>query len=256
MSGKTYVGNSSSKSVRPKKIYAGNGSNLSKAVKVVYVGNSSGKSVEVWRNSTLPDTYQKVEYIYNNGLTQYIDTGIKPNSDTETIIDFLLPQSNLGGIFGVQDWFGSSSNNSYMLGAKYDAVYFEYGNVSSTAHERTTASISYNTKYRVTFNEGGKFYLDNSLVDTKTVTFSSISKNILLFKYYYRYNSSGSFEVKSGCSLYVYHFQIKQGNSLVRDMYPCYLKSNSQTVGMYDLIGGQFYANSGTGIFYKGPDID
>ena len=85
--GKTYVGNSSGVAKVPKKIYAGNSSNVAKAVKVVYCGNSSGKAVEVWRNSTLPSTYQKVEYIFNTGGKQYINTGILANSDTKVMLE-------------------------------------------------------------------------------------------------------------------------------------------------------------------------
>ena len=54
----------------------------------------------------------------------------------------------------------------------------------------------------------------------------------------------------------LYSFRVWQNKSMIRDMYPCYLKSDSQVVGMYDLIGNQFYGNDGTGIFYKGPDVN
>ena len=88
MGGKTYVGTGSSKV--PKKIYYGNASNQSKKVLKIYVGNPSGKSVRVWPNALLPSAYQQVEYILNSNHSQWIDTGIVPNSDTMIGIEFIV----------------------------------------------------------------------------------------------------------------------------------------------------------------------
>ena len=38
------------------------------------------------------------------------------------------------------------------------------------------------------------------------------------------------------------------------DFVPCYLKLDG-TIGMYDLVSGEFYTNQGTGTFEKGDDI-
>lgn len=253
--GKTYVGNSSGVAKVPKKIYAGNSSNVAKAVKVVYCGNSSGKAVEVWRNSTLPSTYQKVEYIYNTGGTQYINIGVKPNSDTTVETEFKYGLATYSTqFFGV----GYSNQRCY-------EIFFSSSSSSTSStwnfNDKTNfVNITRDAKHTLVFNApGGKFYVDGSLKHTLTDTFSTMGLPILLFARYYSENSpsstSGTIQIAM-VPLYVYHFVVKQGNVMVRDMYPCYLKSNTQTVGMYDLANGQFYGNSGTGIFYKGPDVN
>jgi hypothetical protein len=248
--GKTYAGNTSDVSAIPKKIYAGDTSNHSVPCKVAYCGDSNGKSVEVWRNSDLPSAYQKIEYIYNtSGGNQWIDTGVIPNSDTTIYVKYKplsYPSGNLThGVFGI-------IYNTSTARVTYESdgtTYFGTGSSFSLG------LITANTINEVIYNApGGKFYLNGVPKATKTNTFSAFSnKTMPLFalwavqdnKYYYDQNT-----------LYIYKFSVRQNNVLIRDMYPCYLKSDSQTVGMYDLIGGQFYGNSGTGIFYKGPDID
>lgn len=244
--GKTYVGNASGVAKVPKKIYAGNSSNVAKAVKVVYCGNSSGKSVEVWRNSTLPSTYQKVQYIYNTGGTQYINTGVKPNSDTRVEIEFMRVNSQ-AHVFFSADETGAKSYYAGTTNTQNSTIYCYFGGATDFSSD-----TSLNTKYNLSFNaSGGKFYLNNVLQFTLTNTFSASANPILLFGTYY--NNAVS---KSSDGVYLYRFIVRQGNSIIRDMFPCYLKSNTQTVGMYDLTNGQYYGNSGTGIFYKGPDID
>ena len=255
MSGKTYVGNASGVAKVPKKIYAGNSSNVAKAVKVVYCGNSSGKAVEVWRNSTLPSTYQKVEYIFNTGKTEYINIGVKPNSDTRAEIEFKrVSYSNNGALFGVENY----SDN------KYYSVAFGNGSqinpVCAFGPQTMSLDTVYlNTKYKLYFNQpGGEFYLDGGTKKTSTMTFSAFDYPIILFGRYYISGPNGSTRTiePSTDGFYVYHFVVKQANSIIRDMYPCYLKSDTQVVGMYDVANSQLYGNNGTGIFYKGPDID
>ena len=42
--------------------------------------------------------------------------------------------------------------------------------------------------------------------------------------------------------------------TLIRNFVPCYRKSDS-VIGMYDLVNGVFYTNSGYGTLDKGPDV-
>lgn len=251
--GKTYAGDVSSESVTPKHIYVGNTSNLSEECKVVYMGNSSNKSVEVWRNNTLPSEYQKVEYIFNTGGTQYIDTGVKPNSDTTIIVDFTptsFPTSGniYSAVFGL--YMSFQVRFSLDVGQSPNKFIAYFG----TASSNTIASgLSANTRYLVEFNQpGGKFYVNGTLGYTSTYTFSTLNHNMLLFgQWVFDHDNT-----PAQAYIRMHHFQVKQGGTMIRDMWPCYEKADTQNVGMYDLIGGQFYGNDGTGIFYKGPDIN
>ena len=53
----------------------------------------------------------------------------------------------------------------------------------------------------------------------------------------------------------VYSFKAYEYDVLIRDMIPCYRKAD-HVIGMYDLVNDVFYTNSGTGTFYKGPDVN
>ena len=38
------------------------------------------------------------------------------------------------------------------------------------------------------------------------------------------------------------------------ELIPCYRKSDN-VIGLYDMVGGTFYINNGTGTFTKGDDV-
>ena len=48
----------------------------------------------------------------------------------------------------------------------------------------------------------------------------------------------------------LYYAQLYSGDSSIRDFLPC--KNASGAVGLYDLVGKQFYGNAGTGTFTAG----
>ena len=52
----------------------------------------------------------------------------------------------------------------------------------------------------------------------------------------------------------MWYFQIYDNWVLVRDLVPCYRKSDS-VIGLYDLVNNQFYTNSWTGTFTKWADV-
>lgn len=51
----------------------------------------------------------------------------------------------------------------------------------------------------------------------------------------------------------LYACQIYDNGTLVRDFYPC--TNESGAVGLYDLVGKQFYSNAGTGAFVAGAEV-
>ena len=54
---------------------------------------------------------------------------------------------------------------------------------------------------------------------------------------------------------YVYSLKIYDGDTAVREFIPCYRKSDN-IIGMYDLVNGKFYTNSGTEEFIKGEAVE
>lgn len=253
--GKTYVGNTSNKSKLPKKIYIGNSSNKSVVCKAIYVGNSSNKSVEVWRNTSLPSAYQKVEYIYNSEYTQYIDTGVVPDYYTTTIVEVEYPDiTSYGVIFGSHFSSASSTAPNYQLDLANSPPARHYYMFRTTTNSMGSNAEA-DTRYKIIFNDSGKFYINGTLVYSTTDTFTvpSSMPTMPLFAQKEVYGSSTGLYL-SNKVFRLYHFAVKKNGIYIRDMYPCYRISDT-AIGMYDLVNSRFYANAGTGIFGKGPNV-
>lgn len=52
----------------------------------------------------------------------------------------------------------------------------------------------------------------------------------------------------------LYYCRIYDGNTIIRDYIPCI--GPTGTAGLYDLVGGKFYGNSGSGSFAAGPVVE
>lgn len=64
--------------------------------------------------------------------------------------------------------------------------------------------------------------------------------------YIFACNNSGT--VARQCSAKLYDMKIKIDGETVRDLVPCYRKTDDEA-GLYDLAQGEFLTNSGTGSF-------
>ena len=197
----------------------------------VYKGNAL-----VWQKSgDFSDEYQRVEYIKSTG-TQYIDTGIKINSQYRYITKFnTTAQSSLRYIFmnnsspflGIAVPASSSLNRLYYnktsninLNINLNDIEIE---LSRTLKRTDTDETLYTGSADFTSNE------TMLLFGTKTENRRSVSK--------------------------IYYFKIyDNNNNLICDLVPCYRKSDGE-IGMYDLVSDVFRTNLGTGTFLKGDEI-
>ena len=246
-----YVGNINNKARRVTKVYVGNISGKARLVTKVYVGNSSNKAVEVFSN--FPNIYQKVEYIQNSGYTQYINIGVKPNSSYRTILEFAITVSTgtqyVRPIFGVEtDAGGISYALSFSVYNNENYLQAHWGD-STQGGTMGGMVITQGEKHVADLNRSGSFYVDDTLAGTSSTIFANGGNAYLFGINGYYYNPSNAL-------IKVYRLRIYNGSTLVRDMHPCYLKSNTQTVGMWDAVNKVFYNNAGTGIFDKGPDVN
>ncbi|MBP5177411.1 MAG: tyrosine-protein phosphatase, partial [Clostridia bacterium] len=189
----------------------------------------------------LPVTYTAVDYIESSG-TQYIDTGFIPNSNTRVVakIDF-KPETD------------GNSHNAF----------------SATPGERTaeygflTNGSDYVSRY------GDDVYLSIAYPNKPFVI--DMDKNVLKIDGETVYTHEQK-EFACGCTMYVftcdksgasyrpssmklYSMDIYDDGTLVRSFVACYRDSDSE-IGLYDLINGVFYTNSGTGKFTCGNDAD
>jgi hypothetical protein len=191
----------------------------------------------------------EVEWLYNSGLTQYINTGIIPTSLTEVSFgfDIIEPATNLFTTFG-GTFIQNSTSSTYAI----------------LRHEPTQGSNAYNFRvnyngtinatlavgsHDVVMNEHGTRALK---VDGTTVrTFnSSMSVNLPIFLFCR--NASGVGETQYSLPIKLRYCKIKDANGvLVRD----YIPVRKGTVGyLYDRVSGKLFGNAGTGDFVLGPD--
>ena len=199
---------------------------------------------------TLPEEYQRVEYIESNG-TQFIELPIGFYA-TDTI-HFKganhQPGENDKYLVASKVWnndanrFGLLGNNKYILRVK-EASVFCFGNMSTTESPYSPLAILDGEFHKVSYKNRVSI-IDNlaGAVAFGGTYFGSETTNIKLF---YGYNSN-----TAGKICYYIH-EKADGRKLA--LYACYRKSDG-VIGMYDVENDVFYTNDGTGEFTKGQDI-
>lgn len=248
-----FIGKTNNTAKKPSNILVGNSSNIAKEVKSIFVGNSSNQAVKVF--PSFPDIYQKCEYILNTNGTEYINTNIKPNSSTRFSFKFKITSVNTSQLTNYL--FGCKQNNANNYGRieHYSGGginnYFDYywgQNLTDLKEE------ALNKVYTVDVNKNGdgKTYINGSQRMSSQSTFSTVQNYYLLFAMM----ENSSVILSSGMRYNLYYFKAWQNKTLIREMYPCYLKSDDIQRGMYDVVEGVFYGNLGSGVFYKGPDVN
>lgn len=196
--------------------------------------------VEIDRNaSRLPEGYTEVEYIQSSG-TQYVDTGFVPNQDTRVYasVEFLVSTS-VNWLFGARTGAESNEFGFLTVGNYYRT---DYG---SKQYSFGTA-IAYESEFVVDFNKN-IVTLDFKNTGTLASATFAAPVNMVLFGV----NTNGTITKSAGAKLY--SCQIYDNGTLVRDYIPCIDPSGA--VGLYDVVGGQFYANAGTGVFTAGAEV-
>lgn len=188
----------------------------------------------------LPSGYKRLRYIESSG-TQYIDTGVLPNNNMRVALEFQATSSALTGIFGsradmstdafvlwiinnttVGPQFGTNAYNSYPLSAN------------------VTAQVIYDFNENILTANGNTIVLPSASFDSAVA--------LTLFAV----NSGNTIDGRRASGM-LFFVQIYDNGQLVRDYVPC--KNPSGEVGLYDLVGAQFYGNSGTGVFEAGPEV-
>lgn len=192
----------------------------------------------------------EVEYLYNSGMTQYINTGIIPTSLTEVSFgfDIIEPATNLFTTFG-----GTFIQNNTF------ATYAILRHDPTQGPNAYNFRVNYNNTINATLAVGSHDVVMNEhgtralKVDGVTMgTFNgSISVNIPIFLFCR--NTSGVGETQYSIPIELRYCKIKDDNGvLVRD----YIPVRRGTVGyLYDRVSGKLFGNAGTGAFTYGNDL-
>lgn len=196
----------------------------------------------------LPDGYTQLQYIESHG-TEYIDTGFKPNQNTRVVADVMLTNTDLGN-----DIFGSRSegeNDSVgpdqFVTWHSNATFMDnYGTEDSTVVNLNGLNV------RVTIDKNKNVTSVNGVSVTHAKQTFAPPYPMLIFTtnqggdpYGVEHNGVNTF-------MRLYSFRIysssEDGNDLlIRNFIP--VKNPDGEYGLYDLVDGKFYSNSGTGAF-------
>ena len=172
--------------------------------------------------------YTYLEYIESTG-TQYIDTGIAVNDNNSFEIQY---RQFTGG------YLVSQGNNSLRAIAEGKNVWF-------SANYNFTIMVVSDVFYTVNCGK------DYATVDGLAVSGVSDHDHASGTYVYLFANNGGHTFAKAQ----VKYFKIWDDNNvLVRYMKPA-RRNADNLVGMYDVVTGTFFANSGTGTFMAGPAI-
>lgn len=173
----------------------------------------------------LPAGYTPLAYIQSSG-TQYIDTGFTPTNNSGVKVKFSTSQS-AGCSIAACD--GGWQVNSFAI----------WSNIMSFGSAAKNISVSDGATHTI-FLDRGTAYLDAVQIWTATGTFTA-GATLTLFCL----NRGGIKQEYSTMKLYA--CQVYDNGTLIRDFYPCI--NASGVVGLYDIVGKQFYGNAGTGVF-------
>jgi hypothetical protein len=196
-------------------------------------------------NSSILQEYQEVEYIESTG-TQWIDLNVK--ADSTTIITTDIQYSKIDNEF--DNGYFASNNSRLDFGIYQNKWFFFYGSSYNWIYQTQSDFDADTNRHNIIYSLPNRtMQIDNIIVQPKyTCPLQTVDgENLHLF------NRNGV--VPANIFAKLYHFKMTKNNSLVRDMVPCYRKSDG-VIGLYDKVEGKFYTNQGTGTFLKGEDVN
>ena len=198
--------------------------------------------------ASLPAGYTQLTYIESSG-TQYIDTGVVPQSDSRLVCDFQY--TSLPASSGVA-WNGccaAGSRDSLLFGIRE-------GNFSASACSPGGGSIVFvstgvpadEDRHTVDIQNSAMCFDDKSFATGTLGNTFTANDTMYLFARHIGWSPGGA---NSHCSMRIYSCQIYAGDTLERNYIPA-CRNSDMVVGLFDLKNGKFYGNAGTGSFTMG----
>ena len=172
--------------------------------------------------SRLPAGYTEVEWIQSSG-TQYIDSGVTETSDMAVSCHFDVDTVAPDYLFGSQQNSGSLSYNGIFKNNMLEYNYSEIGFTAANSIELAEEVVG--STNNITIN-GVSHTLSTGTPQNVSMLIFGIRRN------------TGAMRPYGGKAKLPY-FKIKKGSNTVRNFVPC--KNPAGTVGLYDLVGGEFY---------------
>jgi len=198
----------------------------------------------------IPVEYQEVEYIESSG-TQYINTNYYPYK-TKAELQFQAPTRPTGDSQYVSGVYNVNNNRYYLVLFDPSDGYFRTCDRSANWYNGNLTSYNSNVHTIIYNDENYKVYFDGTTIN-KTVSDLTTQSSQPLVLFAYIDSTPKVAQFFTGRIMYLKLWD-KDTNTMVRDLVPCYRKSDDE-IGMYDRANGVFYTNAGTGTFTKGPNV-
>lgn len=216
---------------------------------------SSQRTVQIkgaTTTSILPSEYREVEYLESTGA-QYIDTSVNQNGNAGFKIDCMMPAEIVQSAL-IGSYINGGVNGGVIRQKSDGKPYFQYGTTSTISEYALTNNI-FSARHVYEFNSTAHknaFYIDG-VSKISSATAGNTGLSFYLFAAHVSgtgaTNPNGIAGVKRIFSCEIYASQV-----LKRAFVPCV--DNNGVGGMYDLAGGRFYTNSGTGDFNVGEEVE
>ena len=164
-------------------------------------------------SKNLPQAYQQVEYIQNDGF-KHIDTGIETNENLTAEVDFQVAEYKPGLEACICGIYNSTSRMRVLINSGA-AFFASNGTFSQTTNlnARTTATFKPETGYASP---------DGTLWIFAQNTYENHQKNAIINK------------------IRIYSLKMYNNNELIRDFVPAKRK-NDNILGLYDVVNNIFY---------------
>lgn len=203
----------------------------------------------------LPDEYVELEYLQSSG-TQYIDTGVVGNLNTEYEITVKNNSSITSGVYAIFGSRTSATENiiTTVCANPLHSILNDFGDTTTTRQMPTRTSAEMLHRYKITNGKSQRTLtdLDTGWTDTVTTTYSGSLTTPTNLYIGYAGSISGISDI-ANLQGNIYGCKIWNNDTLIRDFVPARRLSDN-VLGMYDIVSQQFFTNAGTGEFIAGPE--
>lgn len=213
--------------------------------------NGGINTISLIESNASSTDYEELEYV--EGTTtgssgSYIDTLIKPNSNSKVEVKFSVNEIGTNQcVIGSRNASSGTSRNSFsiwgcVVGGVSNRLRFDYqsGNITSGS------DVTINTTYTLVKDRENNIINGTKIASNDKATFIC-NYDLLLFAI-----NSGTSGSQSCLSGKIYYCKIWDNDVLVRDFIPV-KRISDNAIGMYDRVSKTFFANSGSGDFVGGP---
>ena len=196
--------------------------------------------------NVLPSEYQEVAYISADG-SQWIDTNVSMDGNYTFIVDGSIPEGKTGVLINGYQSNSARQGVTYYTGSnKIGYYWFGVGYKENTT--LTSVGIDLKKRFQLTQSKDSITLRQNDYVVSNTYSGNTTTNS----QHIYLFNTSANANHTNGT---IYWAKILNSSGrVIRNFIPCYRKSDGE-IGLYDLVDGIFYTNSGQGTFIKGHNI-